>query len=109
MLTMTDRAVEKVRLYAGQMPEAQGKELRIFIQGGGCSGFQYGFTFDEQQDGDTIVESGGVKVLVDPMSAPYLAGAKVDFVEDLRGSGFVVDNPNAVSTCGCGHSFQAEH
>ena len=108
MLTMTDKAVEKVRLYAGQMPEAQGKELRIFIQGGGCSGFQYGFTFDDQQDGDTIVESGGVKVLVDPMSAPYLNGAKVDFVEDLRGSGFVVDNPNAVSTCGCGHSFQTE-
>ena len=108
MLTMTDKAVEKVRLYAGQMPEAQGKELRIFIQGGGCSGFQYGFTFDDQQDGDTIVESGGVKVLVDPMSAPYLNGAKVDFVEDLRGSGFVVDNPNAVSTCGCGHSFQSE-
>ena len=108
MLTMTDKAVEKVRLYAGQMPEAQGKELRIFIQGGGCSGFQYGFTFDDQQDGDTIVESGGVKVLVDPMSAPYLHGAKVDFVEDLRGSGFVVDNPNAVSTCGCGHSFQSE-
>jgi len=108
MLTMTDKAVEKVRLYAGQMPEAQGKELRIFIQGGGCSGFQYGFTFDEQQDGDTIVESGGVKVLVDPMSAPYLAGAKVDFVEDLRGSGFVVDNPNAVRTCGCGHSFETQ-
>ena len=108
MLTMTDKAVEKVRLYAGQMPEAQGKDLRIFIQGGGCSGFQYGFTFDDQQDGDTIVESGGVKVLVDPMSAPYLNGAKVDFVEDLRGSGFVVDNPNAVSTCGCGHSFQTE-
>ena len=108
MLTMTEKAVEKVRLYAGQMPEAQGKELRIFIQGGGCSGFQYGFTFDDQQDGDTIVESGGVKVLVDPMSAPYLNGAKVDFVEDLRGSGFVVDNPNAVSTCGCGHSFQSE-
>lgn len=108
MLTMTDKAVEKVRLYAGQMPEAEGKELRIFIQGGGCSGFQYGFTFDERQDGDTIVESGGVKVLVDPMSAPYLDGAKVDFVEDLRGSGFVVDNPNAVRTCGCGHSFQTE-
>ena len=108
MLTMTDKAVEKVRLYAGQMPESEGKELRIFIQGGGCSGFQYGFTFDEKQEGDTIVESGGVRVLVDPMSAPYLSGAKVDFVEDLRGSGFVVDNPNAVRTCGCGHSFQTE-
>jgi iron-sulfur cluster insertion protein len=108
MLTMTDKAAEKVRMYAVQMPEAEGKELRIFIQGGGCSGFQYGFTFDDRQDGDTVIESGGVKVLVDPMSAPYLAGAKVDFVEDLRGSGFVVDNPNAVRTCGCGHSFESQ-
>ncbi len=108
MLTMTERAAEKVRSFAGEMPEAKGKELRIFIQGGGCSGFQYGFTFDDQQDGDTVVESAGVKILVDPMSAPYLSGAKVDFVEDLRGSGFVVDNPNAVSTCGCGHSFTTE-
>jgi iron-sulfur cluster assembly accessory protein len=108
MLTMTEKAAEKVRMYAGQMPEAQGKELRIFIQGGGCSGFQYGFTFDDRQDGDTVVESGGVTVLVDPMSAPYLTGAKVDFVEDLRGSGFVVDNPNAVRTCGCGHSFETQ-
>jgi len=108
MLTLSERAAEKVRHFAGTMPEAKGKELRIFIQGGGCSGFQYGFTFDDQQDGDTVVESGGVKVLVDPMSAPYLSGASVDFVEDFRGSGFVVDNPNAVRTCGCGHSFTAE-
>jgi len=108
MLAITDKAVEKVRFYAGQMPEAQGKNLRIFIQGGGCSGFQYGFTFDEKQEDDTIVEAGGIQVLVDPMSAPYLNGAKVDFVEDLRGSGFVVDNPNAVRSCGCGHSFSTE-
>jgi iron-sulfur cluster insertion protein len=107
MLTMTDKAADKVRFYAGQMPEAEGKTLRVFIQGGGCSGFQYGFTFDDAQADDTVVESGGIKVLVDPMSAQYLSGATVDFVEDLRGSGFVVENPNAVSTCGCGHSFQA--
>jgi iron-sulfur cluster insertion protein len=107
MLTMTDKAADKVRFYAGQMPEAEGKTLRVFIQGGGCSGFQYGFTFDDVQADDTVVESAGIKVLVDPMSAQYLSGATVDFVEDLRGSGFVVENPNAVSTCGCGHSFQA--
>ena len=107
MLTMTDKAADKVRFYAGQMPEAEGKTLRVFIQGGGCSGFQYGFTFDDLQADDTVVESAGIKVLVDPMSAQYLSGATVDFVEDLRGSGFVVENPNAVSTCGCGHSFQA--
>ena len=108
MIAMTDKAVEKVRFYAGQMPEADGKNLRIFVQGGGCSGFQYGFTFDDQQDGDTVVEASGIRVLVDPMSAPYLSGATVDFVEDLRGSGFVVDNPNAARSCGCGHSFSTE-
>jgi iron-sulfur cluster insertion protein len=108
MLTMTDKAVEKVRHFAGEMPESKGKELRIFVQGGGCSGFQYGFTFDGQQEGDTVVESSGVRVLVDPMSAQYLTGATVDFVEDLRGAGFVVENPNAVRSCGCGHSFSVD-
>ena len=108
MVTLTEKAVEKVRFYAGEMPEAQGKSLRIFVQGGGCSGFQYGFTFDDRQDGDTVVEADGINVLVDPMSAPYLSGATVDFVEDLRGSGFVVENPNAVRSCGCGHSFSTE-
>jgi iron-sulfur cluster insertion protein len=108
MLTMTEKAAEKVRFYADEMAEAKGKDLRIFVQGGGCSGFQYGFTFDDRQDGDTVVESGGVRVLVDPMSAQYLTGATVDFVEDLRGAGFVVENPNAVRSCGCGHSFAVE-
>ena len=108
MLTMTEKAVETVRFFAETMPEAQGKELRIFIQGGGCSGLQYGFTFDELQEGDAVVESGGIRVLVDPMSAQYLSGATVDFVEELRGAGFVVENPNAVRSCGCGHSFTAE-
>ena len=108
MLTMTEKATDKVRHFAVEMPEAKGKELRIFVQGGGCSGFQYGFTFDDQQEGDTVIESGGVKVLVDPMSAQYLSGATVDFVEDLRGAGFVVENPNAVRSCGCGHSFSVD-
>ncbi len=108
MVTLTLKASEKVRSFAEQMPEAQGKDLRIFVQGGGCSGFQYGFTFDDFQDGDTVVESEGVRVLIDPMSAQYLSGSKVDFVEDLRGAGFVVENPNAVRQCGCGHSFSTE-
>jgi iron-sulfur cluster insertion protein len=108
MVTLTERAADKVRFFAGSMPEAEGKRLRIFIQGGGCSGFQYGFTFDDQQDGDTVVESGGIAVLIDPMSAQYLTGSTVDFVEDFRGSGFVVENPHAVRSCGCGHSFSAE-
>src|SRR3972149_1081026 len=108
MLTMTEKAVEKVRYYAGEMAEAKGKDLRRFVQGGGCSGFQYGFTFDELQEGDTVVESGGVRVLVDPMSAQYLTGAAVDFVEDLRGGGFVVGNPDAVRSCGGGPSFSVD-
>ncbi|MEO5367480.1 MAG: iron-sulfur cluster insertion protein ErpA [Magnetococcus sp. WYHC-3] len=80
--------------------------LRIFVSGGGCSGFQYGFTFDEKQDqGDQLVESGGVKVLVDPISVNYLRGATIDYREDLNGASFVINNPNAGSTCGCGSSF----
>ncbi len=105
MLQLTEKAVEKVRYFAQNMPEAEGKALRIFIEGGGCSGFQYGFTFDDQQEGDTVIQVQDITVVVDPLSAQYLAGATVDFVEDFRGSGFVVDNPNAVRTCGCGHSF----
>ena len=82
MISFSDKAVEKVQEFAAQMPEAEGKELRIFIQGVGCSGFAYGFTFDEERDGDSVVESGDLKVLVDPNSAPHLTGSTVDFIED---------------------------
>jgi iron-sulfur cluster assembly accessory protein len=95
MISFSEKAAEKVNEFATQMPEAEGKDLRIFIQGVGCSGFTYGFTFDEQRDGDTIVEDGDLKVLVDPNSAPHLTGSTVDFVNDERGSGFTVDNPNS--------------
>ena len=80
--------------------------LRIYIQGGGCSGFQYGFTFDEdEKEGDTKVVTDGVTLLVDPMSLQYLTGAEVDYTENLQGSQFVIRNPNASTTCGCGSSF----
>ena len=80
--------------------------LRVFISGGGCSGFQYGFTFDENiTDGDTVVENDGVKLLIDPMSYQYLAGAEIDYTEGLEGAQFVIRNPNATTTCGCGSSF----
>ena len=105
MITFSEKAVEKVNEFAAQMPEAEGKELRIFIQGVGCSGFSYGFTFDEERDGDSVVESGELKVLVDPNSAPHLTGSTVDFVEDQRGAGFVVENPNSpapTSDCSSG-------
>jgi iron-sulfur cluster insertion protein len=81
-------------------------KLRVFVQGGGCSGFQYGFTFDEEQaDDDFVVEQGSVKVLVDSMSYQYLVGATVDYKDDIIGSQFVINNPGATSTCGCGSSF----
>jgi len=82
--------------------------LRVFVSGGGCSGFQYGFTFDEAvQDGDTQIEKDGVKLLIDPMSFQYLAGAEIDYQEGLQGAQFVIKNPNAKTTCGCGSSFSA--
>jgi len=81
-------------------------KLRVFIAGGGCSGFQYGFTFDENlQEGDTQVSKEGVTLLIDPMSIQYLMGAEIDYKEDLEGSQFVIRNPNAATTCGCGSSF----
>ena len=83
-----------------------GLMLRVYIQGGGCSGFQYGFTFDEEEkDGDTRVVTDGVVMLIDPMSLQYLSGAEVDYVEGLQGAQFVIRNPNAATTCGCGSSF----
>ncbi len=80
--------------------------LRVFVSGGGCSGFQYGFTFDENaNDGDTKIEKNGVTLLIDPMSYQYLVGAEIDYTEGLEGAQFVIRNPNAVTTCGCGSSF----
>jgi iron-sulfur cluster insertion protein len=80
--------------------------LRVFISGGGCSGFQYGFTFDEKiGEGDTVIENEGVKLLVDPMSFQYLSGAEIDYSEGMEGAQFVIRNPNATTTCGCGSSF----
>jgi iron-sulfur cluster insertion protein len=83
-------------------------KLRVYITGGGCSGFQYGFTFDEEvNDDDTLIENGGVTVLIDSMSVQYLNGAEIDYKEDLSGAQFVIRNPNATTTCGCGSSFSA--
>lgn len=102
---VTDKAVAKVK----NLLEEEGNpglKLRVFVTGGGCSGFQYGFTFDELvAEDDAVVEKDGIEVLVDAMSYPYLVGASVDYEEGLSGSRFVVTNPNASSTCGCGSSF----
>ena len=104
-LTLTEKAVEKVKYFASQMPDSAGKPLRIFVQGGGWSGFQYGFTFDDKKENDTQFSAGEVQVIVDPQSAMYLKGANVDYLEDFRGAGFSVNNPNASGGCGCGKSF----
>ena len=104
-LVLSDKAAEKVRkLRAGE--DNQNLKLRVYITGGGCSGFSYGFTFDEaEKDGDSLFCNGDVTMLVDPMSFQYLVGSEVDYVEGLNGSQFVVHNPNATATCGCGSSF----
>ena len=106
-LNFTAAAAAKV----GQLIETEGNpelKLRVYIQGGGCSGFQYGFEFDEEQgDDDLAVATDGVTLLVDPLSLQYLMGASVDYVESLHGAQFTIRNPNAKSTCGCGSSFTA--
>ncbi len=106
-LLFTDSAAEKVR----QLVEEEGNpelKLRVFVQGGGCSGFQYGFTFDEVvNDDDTEMAKNGVTLLIDSMSLQYLVGGEIDYKEDLQGAQFVIKNPNATTTCGCGSSFSA--
>lgn len=105
-ITLTPKAEEKVRHFLKD-EENKGKVLRIYVEGGGCAGFQYGLAFDDKKDGDEPIPYEGFEVVIDPMSAMYLRGARVDFVEGLYGTGFKIDNPNATGGCGCGHSFSA--
>ena len=105
MLTLTDNAVNKIKDLLAEENNPSLK-LRTFVQGGGCSGMQYGFTFDEEQnEDDFVIEKDTVQILVDSMSMQYLTGAKIDYKEDLMGSNFSIDNPNAQTSCGCGSSF----
>ena len=104
-LVFTDAAATKVKELI-EDEDNNSLMLRVFISGGGCSGFQYGFTFDESTtEGDTVIEKAGVKLLIDPMSIQYLTGAEIDYTEGLEGAQFVIRNPNATTTCGCGSSF----
>jgi iron-sulfur cluster insertion protein len=106
-LIFTDSAAEKVRDLVAEEGNPELK-LRVFVQGGGCSGFQYGFTFDEAvNEDDTAMNKNGVTLLIDAMSLQYLMGAEIDYKEDLQGAQFVIKNPNATTTCGCGSSFSA--
>ena len=107
VVTLTAGAATKVRALMAQEPAGEAEVLRVAIQGGGCSGFEYALGFDRgSQAGDHELEFHGVKVVVDPFSAPYLQGSTIDFLEGLQESGFKIENPNAVGSCGCGHSFQ---
>ena len=107
MINVTQAATEKIK----EAIQAEGNpnlNLRIYVEGGGCSGLQYGLVFeDEEKDGDEILAQEGYKILVDRFSAPYLSGIEIDYVNTLQGAGFKINNPNATGSCGCGHSFKA--
>jgi iron-sulfur cluster insertion protein len=107
-IVLTDMAAERIKRFAQELPGAEGKMFRVFVQGGGCAGFQYGFTFDDRQDGDALYTEKGIDVLIDSLTHQYITGSKVDYVEDVRRTGFVVYNPNAVGSCCCGHSFEMD-
>jgi iron-sulfur cluster assembly protein len=109
LVSLTEAAAVKIKELQAQEPEGEATVLRVAVQGGGCSGFEYALGFDRGlQEGDHELESHGVTVVVDPFSAPYLQGASIDFLNGLQESGFKIDNPNVSSACGCGHSFQVE-
>jgi len=109
LVTLTEGAAAKIKELMAEEPAGEAEVLRLAIQGGGCSGFQYGLGFDRgAQEGDVELEAHGVRVVVDPFSAPYLKGASVDFLNTITEAGFKIDNPNANASCGCGHSFTVD-
>jgi iron-sulfur cluster assembly protein len=109
LLSLSESAASKIKELQAEEPEGEAAVLRVAVQGGGCSGFEYALGFDRgPQDGDYELESYGVTVVVDPFSAPYLQGASIDFVNTIQEAGFKIENPNVSSSCGCGHSFQVE-
>jgi len=105
VIDFSPSAVARVKELLATEPSAHGKALRLYVEGGGCAGFQYGFKFDEQNGDDTVSTQDGFDVVIDPMSSMYLMGVRVDYAEDLNGAGFQFQNPNASGGCGCGKSF----
>ncbi|OGQ08199.1 MAG: hypothetical protein A3G32_08645 [Deltaproteobacteria bacterium RIFCSPLOWO2_12_FULL_40_28] len=105
IITLTGKAMNKIKGVTLSNPNYEGKLFRISVEGGGCSGFQYGFSFDDPKEGDIKVSCGDLNVLVDSQTRLYVHGSQIDYVEDLKSSGFVVQNPKAKATCGCGVSF----
>ncbi len=109
IVSLTESAAMKIKQLMAEEPDGEAAVLRVADQGGGCSGFEYALGFDRgSQEGDSEISMHGVTVVVDPFSAPYLAGAEIDFVDTIQASGFAINNPNVSSSCGCGHSFQVE-
>lgn len=107
MITLTEKGAEKVHEFLGsQGTEIETAGLRVGVRGGGCSGFQYALAFDQKRDGDVVFEDRGIRLLVDKPSLPYVQGSVIDYVDELQGAGFKVDNPNVVAACGCGTSFR---
>jgi iron-sulfur cluster assembly protein len=107
LIVLTESAAAKIKGLMAEEPDGEASVLRVAVQGGGCSGFEYALGFDRgAQEGDHELESHGVTVVVDPFSAPYLRGAEIDFLETIQEAGFKISNPNVVASCGCGHSFQ---
>jgi len=107
VIVLTASAAEKIKGLMAQEPAGEAEVLRVAVRGGGCSGFEYALGFDRgASEGDLETEAYGVRVVVDPFSAPYLQGAKVDYLETIQEAGFKIDNPNSAGSCGCGHSFQ---
>jgi iron-sulfur cluster assembly accessory protein len=107
LVNLTQSAADHIRTMLTEQPDNAGKNLRVYVEGGGCSGMQYGMVFDEKRSDDHIVDAFGVSVLVDPFSANYLHGAVIDYVDSLNAGGFKISNPKASHTCGCGRSFEA--
>jgi iron-sulfur cluster assembly accessory protein len=107
VVSLTEGAASQIKSILAQQAENAGKTLRIYVEGGGCSGMQYGMVFDEKRDDDVVGEFFGVNVLVDHFSADYVRGAVIDYVDALTGGGFKISNPNARQSCGCGKSFEA--
>ncbi len=107
VVTLTENAASQIKEMVSRQKENEGKALRVYVEGGGCSGLQYGLVFDDRRDGDVVVDFHGVPVVVDAESAPYLRGTVIDYSDALTGGGFKISNPNAQRSCGCGKSFEA--
>jgi len=105
MITLTEQAVGRIKEILDNDPSAAGKALRLSVQGGGCAGFEYAFSFDDKQGDDAVVEQDGLEIVIDPMSSIYLMGLQIDYTEDLSGASFRFKNPNSSGSCGCGKSF----